>query len=65
LGDIRKAEGREIVLEVRKEESAQVMAHIFGKYTISDFTMEDVPIEESISMLYKTEPIPETERGAE
>lgn len=64
LGDIRKAEGREIVLEVRKEEAAQVMGHIFGKYTVSDFTMEDVPIEESISMLYKAEPIQPAERGA-
>lgn len=63
LGDIRKAEGREIVLEVRKEESAQIMARIFGKYTVSDFTMEDIPIEESISMLYKTEPIKEMGRG--
>ncbi|MDF2544668.1 MAG: abc transporter, atpase subunit [Herbinix sp.] len=64
LGDIRKAEGSEIVLEVRKEEAAQVMAHIIQNYTISDFTMEDVPIEESISLLYKTDPIQETERGA-
>ncbi len=65
LGDIRKAEGMEIVLEVKKEDSAQVMAHIFEKYTISDFTMEDVPIEESISILYKSESIPEIKRGAE
>ncbi|MCR5755119.1 MAG: multidrug ABC transporter ATP-binding protein, partial [Acetatifactor sp.] len=56
MGTIRKAEDKNLVLEVKKEEAEQVLAQIFGKYIISDFTMEDIPIEESIGILYKTEP---------
>lgn len=62
LGGIRKAEGREVVLEVKKEESAQIMTHILGRYSVADFTMEDVPIEESINMLYNVESLPEAVR---
>lgn len=46
-----------ITLEIDKNNSRDITSQIFKELAITDFTMEDIPIEEGISHLYKTKTI--------
>lgn len=52
-GVIREYDGYNVILEVNKENLQETYQNILGKMPILDFNIEDIPIEEGISELYK------------
>ncbi|WP_010244008.1 ABC transporter ATP-binding protein [Acetivibrio cellulolyticus] len=53
FGKIIAFEGRDVTLEVDKQELKQKFQMILEKLPVLDFNIEDVPIEEGIALLYK------------
>lgn len=50
---IRKREEGVITLEVNKEIVQSIMIELLTKYNITDFSVEDIPLEESLEILYR------------
>lgn len=50
---IRNKEDGAIVLEVEKNEMQEVISKVFEKYEIHDFSVENIPLEESLEKLYR------------
>ncbi len=52
-GAMREYDGYNVILEVNKENLQEASRKILGKMPILDFNIEDIPIEEGISELFK------------
>lgn len=52
-GALREYDGYNVILEVNKENLQETSTKILGKLPILDFNIEDIPIEEGISELFK------------
>jgi ABC-2 type transport system ATP-binding protein len=50
---LRNNEGGILTLEVNKSVVQQVITELLSKYDIKDFSVEDIPLEESLEMLYR------------
>lgn len=55
FGKIVSGDGYNAVLELPKHRLKEVSRAVLDAFPIVDWTIEDVPIEESISMLYRKE----------
>lgn len=54
FGQIKKKEEFHITLEVSEKKVKEITSYIFNELIFSDFTIEDIPIEEGISLLYQS-----------
>lgn len=52
-GIVREGDEEGITLEVEKERIAGITGELLKKYVITDFSVEDIPLEEGVSMLYQ------------
>lgn len=55
FGLVREANSAGVVLEVPQEEVKQVLAAILSGFQVEDFTVTEIPIEESIARFYQKE----------
>lgn len=53
FGEIVGINGSNVTLEVRKRELQNVSSRILSQYEIKDFTVEDIPLERGIELLYQ------------
>jgi ABC-2 type transport system ATP-binding protein len=53
FGTIRKSDGFNIELEVEKQLLKEYSKIILDRFTVSDFTIEDIPIEDGIALIYQ------------
>jgi ABC-2 type transport system ATP-binding protein len=50
---IRKMENGIYSLEVSREKTRTVISYLLNTYNIRDFSVEDIPLEESLEILYR------------
>jgi ABC-2 type transport system ATP-binding protein len=53
IGKVREVKDTVVVYEFHKDETKQVSKWVLDHLPVNDFTIEDIPIEESIAMLYQ------------
>lgn len=53
FGMVKRCEGVEVTLEIPKERMKAVAKEILDTLPVVDFTMEDIPVEEGIALLYQ------------
>ncbi len=44
-----------VTLEVNRDETQKISAHILNQYLVKDYTLTDIPLEDSIALLYQKE----------
>lgn len=59
FGDIKGAEGLEVTLELPRDTIRDAAKEILDLLPVQDFTMEDIPIEEGIALLYQKQALAE------
>ena len=52
-GIVRERQENEIILEVEKEKVKEIIKELLTKYMVTDFSVEDVPLEEGVAALYQ------------
>lgn len=52
LGEIRKMNGQEVLLEVEPDRAASIASHLFANFHIKDISITDPPLEEIIESYY-------------
>lgn len=52
-GSVREINGSDVVLEVEKEKVQSIVKQLMDQYALSDMSIEDIPIEEGVEILYK------------
>lgn len=52
-GSVREIDGSDVVLEVEKEKVQSIVKQLMDQYALSDMSIEDIPIEEGVEILYK------------
>lgn len=55
FGRIRELKEREAVLEVSRDKLQETMAAFLSGFSVEDFTVTEVPLEESISLIFRKE----------
>jgi len=53
FGEVKSCSGLEATLEIQKDRVKEVAKEILDTLPVLDFTMEDIPIEEGIALLYQ------------
>ncbi len=55
FGKVRELKGTEGILELPKEGFRKTMADILSRFPVEDFTVTEVPLEESIALIFRKE----------
>lgn len=53
-GRIRGQSENEVIIEIEKEKIRDITREILSEYSVSDFSIEDIPLEEGVALLYRT-----------
>lgn len=53
-GVVREQTENEIIIEVEKKQIKNITQELLSEYLVSDFSIEDIPIEEGIALLYRS-----------
>ncbi len=64
FGEIVEQEGGKVRLRVPKAETSSITAAILGRYTVSDLTIEEPPIEDVIERVFAIEAAPAVQEAA-
>lgn len=52
-GVLRASDENEIIIEIEKENMENILKELLVKHTLKDFSIEDIPLEEGVAMLYQ------------
>lgn len=53
-GFVREHQGDEVTIEVEKEKIEDITKKLLVEYSLRDFSIEDIPLEEGVALLYQT-----------